>query len=223
MEKRKAAVTDDAQEENHNAEVHSQIKRGPGQVQNTRASKTQQPNASNADVSHSNRILFSQSSVEDGVNDCNVALHTGHEVKQSLSEWRDRQDGEPSQHYILDISVATTEEQGEPQEFLQLHCDGVIEEEVRMTRLCPRGPAERSTALLVTQEENEEEEREEEDVDDEDTWEDKDAVIGPETRGAEEEDGGVRWDLSNVGKGGGVERHVYICVGRKKDRTGERC
>ncbi len=62
------------------------------------------------------------------MNNSQVALPTGQEVKLSLSEGGDRPDIEPHLHHLWKRDVAATKEECEPQEFIQLHGDGVIGE-----------------------------------------------------------------------------------------------
>lgn len=121
-------------------------------------------------------------------------------MKQSLSEGGDRGDTEPHRHHLWKIDVNAAQKNGEPQNFIQLHGDGVIGEEIEVTG-CSRGHGALFPPLLETQVEDEDEEREEEDVDDAQSREDIDAQIGPETCDCDRMEGGVGGEEVSEGRG----------------------
>ena len=146
------------------------------------------------------------------MNNSQVALHTGEEVKQNLSECTDSPDAVPYHHHLCEFDTAATEEKCESQDFIQLHDDGVIGDDVTVFG-CSCGRVVLFPPLLVTQVEDQEGEREEEDVGDAESKIDNDACSVTEALVEVKMEGRVggevRRNKGDVGKEGGVDRHVY--------------
>ncbi|KAF3837551.1 hypothetical protein F7725_005015 [Dissostichus mawsoni] len=77
-------------------------------------SEAQYPNTSNANVSDLDPTPLPQSQVGDGVNNSQVALHTGEQVKHSLSEIGDNNKCEPNKAHHQEMHEAANEEEGKP-------------------------------------------------------------------------------------------------------------
>lgn len=93
--------------------------------------KAQQPNAGGADVSHADSLGLSQSQVGDGVNNSQVALHTGQDGEEHLSIPGERPDQDPHPHHHTEIGVASDNGQSAPQYADQLHDRHVVGDKVR--------------------------------------------------------------------------------------------
>ena len=172
------------------------------------ASDTHDPNTTKSEVSDLDATRLLEPQVGDGVNNSQVALHTGEEVKQNLSQGGDSPDAVPYIHHLFELDKATTEEDCEPQDFIQLHDNRVIGEDVTVF-CCSRGRGSLFPPLLVTQVEDQEGEREQEDVGDEESKIGKDAHSVTEALAEVKMEGGVggevRRNKGDVGKEGGVD------------------
>ena len=207
-ENRNAAKRDDNQECSRNAEIKDETDVEAAPINYSQPSKAKSPNTPNDRVSDSDSTRLLESQVGDGVNNSQVVHPSGQHLKQTLSEGGERPDAVPYHHHLRKFDIATTEEECEPQGFIQLHDDGVIGDDVTVT--CLRGGSfALFPPLLVTQVEDQEGEREEEGVDDRESRDDKDAHSGTEALAEKKIEGGVggevRRNKGDVGKGRGVD------------------
>ncbi|XP_051250975.1 uncharacterized protein LOC127360585 isoform X2 [Dicentrarchus labrax] len=95
-----------------------------------------------------------QPQVGNGINDRQVALHTGQDVKEHLCRKSHVTKIEPYFRHHCEVSVGAADVDGEGDETSQLHGSGVVGKEVGVTRCLP--------PLPVPQVEDESGEREEE-------------------------------------------------------------
>lgn len=79
-----AAEGDDNQGEDQQKEVGQDVVR-PAKGHESKRSKAEQPDTTNKGISESDSTPLLQAHISDRVDDGQVALHTGEEVKQSLS------------------------------------------------------------------------------------------------------------------------------------------
>lgn len=129
-----------------------------GQIQSTYShiSKAEQPSTPDADISDPDPTHIFQLHVDDWVNNSQVSLHTGQEMKEGCSIEKAGTSMDSYHHHLWKISICSTIEADTPQNPEEIHGSHVVGEDVRVT-CCFKGALPQPS--LVTQIEDEDGER----------------------------------------------------------------
>ncbi|CAJ1048234.1 hypothetical protein F7725_005015 [Xyrichtys novacula] len=104
--------------DNQSAKIEKRVDISAGAEHYSQPSRAQHPNACIHDVPDPGPLWRSQSQVGDGVNDSQVVIRAGQEVKHGLSYGGEDPHTQPHLHHRCYGSVATTEVEEEAQEFI---------------------------------------------------------------------------------------------------------